>query len=367
LENLSKKKIKDETILYDGNTYEILTSVEGHGYVRLARSGLCLKDDDIEYEFSPASDEYICFMLRSIKEAGMGIEFRKRLRPSSPHMANENMNIFDYLRFVMRSLYTIKIRSTSVKTIQTYEELSNAFVFHLGFNLDLGIVELRYLDEYLRIDRISQVRNVEVDQLQPPKRKYIPDLIYHYQMGISTDSPLLQFVSFYHIIEHFFDNIYNDDMIKQIQIQITSPSFSPKNEQEVKKLIKFVSKKLKIRNDSFDINEQEALELSIKEFVNLENLKDRLFEYDHKLISYYKNQEVFFSKGNKVDLENSDKQSMIKNLAARIYKTRNAVVHSKDTDKDKYWPLKHDKFLLKEIPLMRFIAEDIIIATSTLI
>lgn len=111
----------------------------------------------------------------------------------------------------------------------------------------------------------------------------------------------------------------------------------------------------------------EALELTLKKYVNLNNLKEKINEYDDKLISFYKERQVSFSKGNPVNLDSNDEKQIYSNLASRIYQTRNALVHSKDTDKSKYLPFKHDKILMKEVPLMRFIAEDIIIQTSQLI
>jgi len=57
-------------------------------------------------------------------------------------------------------------------------------------------------------------------------------------------------------------------------------------------------------------------------------------------------------------------------IANRIYKTRNALVHSKSNDyiaKERgiYKPFKNNKELSKEIPLMRYISEAIIIKSAT--
>lgn len=61
-----------------------------------------------------------------------------------------------------------------------------------------------------------------------------------------------------------------------------------------------------------------------------------------------------------MNFRNEDRANIITTLAERIYSTRNSLVHSKDGEKKKYEPFKDDKYLLKEIPLMRFIAESII-------
>ena len=58
-----------------------------------------------------------------------------------------------------------------------------------------------------------------------------------------------------------------------------------------------------------------------------------------------------------------------KKLAARIYKTRNALVHNKSnetrlSERGLYKPFKDKEELSKEIPLMRFLAESIIVNSS---
>jgi hypothetical protein len=57
----------------------------------------------------------------------------------------------------------------------------------------------------------------------------------------------------------------------------------------------------------------------------------------------------------------------VKDLVQRIYFTRNAIVHSKDGEKGKYLPFSHEKQLVKEVPLLRFISEAIIISNSNVV
>ncbi|AZU62571.1 hypothetical protein [Neobacillus mesonae] len=106
--------------------------------------------------------------------------------------------------------------------------------------------------------------------------------------------------------------------------------------------------------------------MTLSKYINLDALRIKLDEYDSKLVPYYKDNTVLFSKGDKIDLNRHEEQTFSK-LAARIYKTRNSIVHSKDGEKSKFIPFTDDKFLINEIPLMRFIAEDIIIENSTII
>ena len=66
-----------------------------------------------------------------------------------------------------------------------------------------------------------------------------------------------------------------------------------------------------------------------------------------------------------MDLRGSDSSTVIAALSRRIYATRNAVVHSKDGGKPKYVPFRHDSVLAQELPLMRLVAEEIVISSSS--
>lgn len=116
--------------------------------------------------------------------------------------------------------------------------------------------------------------------------------------------------------------------------------------------------------------ELEALELTIKRFVSLEQLHEDLANYRPDLIAYYKSHEISFSNGDAIDLDNYTSDKLPKKIAARIYKTRNALVHHKSNtarlkERGIYHPFKDEAELSNEIPLMRFVAEAIIIKTAT--
>jgi hypothetical protein len=243
---------------------------------------------------------------------------------------------------------------------------SNAFLFQLTYNLNVPIVESRYLDNLIRSNRIMSGRRSSIEDIDAPKRLYISDLTYHYQMGVATDSPSHEYLSYYHVAEHFFEEVYNDDMINSIRDKITQPDFSYRRKKDIQNLIREINKRLKIRNETVTFNEQEALRLTLEKYIDPAELVAKVKEYDPTLLDYYKNNDVSFSGGMKVDLESSD-STLADNLTKRIYKTRNSIVHSKEGEKGKYIPFEHDKILVKEVPLLRFIAEGIIIKTSTLI
>jgi ABC-type cobalamin/Fe3+-siderophores transport system ATPase subunit len=144
---------------------------------------------------------------------------------------------------------------------------------------------------------------------------------------------------------------------------LTAPDFSYKKDKEIMKLIKIIQKKTQKRSETVMFDEKEALRLVLEKYVSLEQLKDDLNDYDPKLIDYYGKNEVSFSRGNKIDFS-SNKENIYKDISARVYQTRNSIVHSKEGDKPKYIPYQHEKQLLHEISLIKIISEEIIIQSS---
>lgn len=167
------------------------------------------------------------------------------------------------------------------------------------------------------------------------------------------------------MLEHFFESVFNDDLIESVRSSITDPGFSYKRKKDIGQLINSIKRALQIRSETITFSEVEALRLCIVKFVDLNELKQKLEAYDDTLIEFYRVNKVDFSAGVEVDFDSTDIEQVYKSLTKRIYSTRNALAHSKDGEKSKYTPFKDDRSLVKEVPLMRFISEMVILKEST--
>ena len=370
IEKLKRKKIKDETILYDEYSYEALVKFETPLPIlfrRFFEEDLSKEDpaNGIVYELSKPTDEYLLFILDALIESEYWKDIFRffLLRVIRERTGMEKSEFFEFLSKFLR-IYTLKIRSREPMSSDRFSKLATSFLFNLSYNLDIAVIEVRFLHELAR-SKITRIRRSR--EIEPPRRIYNPDLVYHYQMAISTDSIPLQFLSFYHVIEHFFYDIYHEDLINTVKAKITSPDFSYKRKRDLENLIKLISQKIKYKDEELLYNEQEALYLTLKKYVRLDNLIAKLREYDESLIEYYQKNKVSFSKGASINFSLSDTENIFRQIADRIYKTRNSIVHSKEGGKPRYVPFRNDKELTMEIPLIRFIAEEIIINTSKVI
>ena len=372
VDSLSSKEKRDETTLYDSNFYEILVREQsplyGPSIMRMRRDGISDTDEahDIVYKLSSASDEYLLFLLHEVSRVA---SVRTAWRYSITLQSSEEtkFDVFELLRQTGPRFLTLQLASNKGKSINKYIKHANAFLFKISYNLDIALVQQRYLDELVRTGRIAKIRRSTISEIDVPRRYYEQDLIYHYQMGVATANPPLEYLSYYHVAEHFFESIFIEDLIERVQQKITHSGFSYKRKTDIKALIKYITNRTQLRDETFAYNEMDALKLTINKYVELSELRDTLRAYDSSLIEYYKDNPVTFSGGDTVDLNNNDPPSIISHLAKRIYKTRNSIVHSKEGEKARYIPFRHDKILVKEVPLVRFVAEAIIDKTAQII
>ena len=376
IDRLNSYTALHETGIADAHHYEVLVDEEASVQPfagRRLRGEFRLEDSEnnLVYEIGFPSDEFLLFLLYRLAQLTPSENFLLRMPPRIVlerlmRDREDTPSVFEALRHFMSGLRTLKISSERERPVTDYDRFANSLYFQLSYNLDLALVPQRSLDEYVRTTRISRLRRVRLDEISFPKRFYTPDLVYHYQLAVAADSPPLQFLSFYHVAEHFFDTVFREDLVERIQDRISSPGFSTKRKRDVEGLINQVTGSLRILQDRVALNELEALRLTLERYgVDVDDLLHKLQDYDKSLITYYASESVSFADGDtKVDMRSDGNGKVLSDLARRIYKTRNAIVHSKQGERGRYVPFQDDKVLAKEVPLIRFVAEAIIIGDS---
>jgi len=374
INELTQFSTDQDVELFGNNTYEVLVRNEN----RISSSRDIEQKDivnKIEYKINKPTDNFLIFFIYNLGRQNTPQILRNgimpyRLRrlfdnPRQQELFPVEFDIINVIKEILPKLETLQIVSENNKRKSEFEQLVYSFLFNLGYNLDYTFQPLRFMDEFTQPYRIGRLRRANFSDVEPPKRIYLNELILHYQKGISSDSIDHQFLSFYHVLEHFYEKIYNDDILNSIKGELTKPNFSYKRNKDISNLVNLIQSRLKYKNDEFQLNEPEALELTLKKFVkDLSYLANELRTISPSLIEYFKTTEVPFSKGNRVNFENPNTNEVYSNLARRIYLTRNSIVHSKETDKSKYTPFRDDKDLLTEIYLLRLIAEIVIIDNS---
>lgn len=375
LNEVNRKQVSDMT-LYDANECELLVREEMGGPLasRLRDDSIEISDSDqkVQYVLSPPTDLYIIFILDRLVETGISRRYLRMTLPTSIlkrriELQAGSFTIFDFFRLTTIRYPTVKIQSEQKSTLTRFNELITALSFQLSFNLDIAIVPQRSLVDFARGARLSSFRRTNSESIDPPRRIYISDIVYHYQMGLAAENPFVAFLSYYHVAEHFFESVFNDEIIETVRMRITQPGFSYRRKKDISQLINDVKRAYQFRAENITFNELEALKLTLERYSPLDQLKGNLHQFDENLFNYYKNDEVSFSKGPPIPWDDSDDKQVFKLLAKRIYQTRNALVHSKEGERTRYTPFTDDSALNMEIPLLRFIAESIIVGTSKII
>lgn len=261
IQRLQSMNSPEDTVLSDNRAYEVLLREESpfprfRSYIRDEAFTLEDHDNSINYSLASPSNEYLLFLLYKVSS----ISSPRALVLMIPgnmvrRAAEETTDIFELLHRTFLRFITLRLESGRNRTVAEFEKFSSAYLFQLSYNVNAALVPQRHLDEILRTGKISQIRRSNISDIEPPRRHYTPDLIYHYQLAVAADNPFLEFLSYYHVVEHFFEEVFNEDLIERIKNKITHPDFSYKRKKDISGLIKDISRSLQIRNEKVIFSE----------------------------------------------------------------------------------------------------------------
>lgn len=260
---------------------------------------------------------------------------------------------------VLRRYNSLVIESENNMSLNKAQSYMYAYVYTYMFNMQTSIYPCFDIESLFPQRRMLR-GNGSFDH---PKKIYNQELIAYYNEAISSTALSHKYLSFYHILEYFYENIFMEDQISIARGIITDVGFSYKRKKDIVKLISNIQ--LKAIDNDIAINEKVALSLLIQKHIPQDLLKERLKDrYGQDFLEKLKHK-VDFSKGNDIIFSDVDSKQYIDSLTGRIYKTRNAIVHSKESFTDdkknnKYRPVKDDNELLSEIALIQVIAEIVI-------
>lgn len=232
----------DNMELYSDNTYEI--AVDLH-YPMMRRKDLPIISEDIsngiKYILGFPSIEYCAFLLIGIidarkKQIGRRTAISMRITRSFEDYfrfldKEQTLNLQSLLPQMMRVL-SIKIGTDSATPITKLRKYKTSFVFQFIFRSGLSLVESSSVDNMLHMNRETRER-VDLEQLtSPPLREYMVDVVDYYKLASSTSDPYIKFISFYHVMEYYYDEIYKKRIITDLREKITNPGFSYKNDEK---------------------------------------------------------------------------------------------------------------------------------------
>lgn len=361
--------------LYSENNYEIALNID-HPIMRW-QEFLLVSDDSvngISYEIGYPTIEYSLYLLMLIidmnHQQGRRIEaLPVRLR--SPYGIHINSEMGDTLETILPKRigeFSLKIKNTSAdyKSLDMFRKMKTSFIFEFMYKTGNYLIEFLDILDMFPINRGMRKRANGMQIDTPPLREYSEDVVDYYKQALASNDPYIKYISFYHIMEYFYDEVFKRKMVTDLKNKITHPDFSYKDDDKIFEIAKFVKNRLRMNDETGQGNELESLKYVLKEYVSIDDLKTRINTIDSNALNYYQNNKVSFC--NAPIIGWADSQGVFTQMAKRIYFTRNSLVHSKSgKNKERYRPYQDEKQLQLEIPLVKAVAEAIIINSSKII
>ena len=357
---------------FTNNTYEIAVDQDWYRYhPSFHRADFPVVAEDtanhIKYPLGFPSIEYCTFLITQIIEIQPVLvpRFRHALDFVSSRDINEQPTFQTVLPQIIHEL-TLKIETQSPTSYDSFRNYKTSFSFQFMYRSNLSLVEYSHISEMFHLTRTPRERYNFTQLSTPPLRQYLADVVDYYKLALSSDEPYIKYISFYHIMEYFYDEVFKKKMVSDLRNKITSPDFTYKNDDKVYEIAKFVNNRMRMDSKSGLGDEAESLKFVLMEYVPIEELRARIGTIDSTAETYYQTSKVVFC--NAPSIAWSDVQGVYTQLCKRIYATRNSLIHSKSGRKHElYHPYKDEPILRKEIPLVKAVAELIIINSSSVL
>lgn len=372
--NAVSAKNSDGLELCSGNEFETALDLD---YPIMRNHEFPVSSEDItngiQYELGNPSIEYCIYLLMQLRDA-MSDQQGRGMLPMRLRRTTDIMRFSDGAdeltwQSLMPRIFgglSLKIKSTSPASTDTFKKYKTSFVFEFMYKSGFSLIEFIDISDMFRLNNSVRGR-MDISRINtPPLREYINDVVDYYKLALSSNDPYIKFISFYHVIEYFFDEVFKKKIVADLRGKITHPDFSYREEDKVYEIALFVKNRLRMNDEAGQGNELESLKYVLNEYITRDELMARIESIDSNALQHYKSTKVHFCNAPVIGW--ADAQGAFTQIAKRIYYIRNSLVHSKSgKNKERYRPYKDEKQLQLEIPLVKAIAELIIINSSNII
>jgi len=272
------------------------------------------------------------------------------------------------IRSITRGLSKYALRISSVhserhdEVLRQLTTLSNSYFFALNLEHGLSLQLTRQRRGARR--RLPSVEKVRKAQPVFPSHEYDADPISLYWYAQSAkEMPLLEFLSLYQVLEHYFPFYVNKKASGRIRTILKHPTFRVDRDEDVAKIVSIIDN----RSRGAFWSERQQLKAVVEGCVTEEELTE--------FVTASKTRADFFSKVHKQltsekVLSGSPPNVSAEAVAKALYDIRCKIVHSKLEDGElgsgRLLPFSEDVELLSEFTsLIEFLAQRVLISTSS--
>lgn len=251
--------------------------------------------------------------------------------------------------------YSVSRKVDSAKLLSRATVATKSALFKLAYTTG-DCLELR---EAIKPSNHLRPKQEDLDN-KIPNVIYSDDLLKYYKVAKSSIFPNQQFLSYYHILEYFFLRVSDENLHTSVKSIVNAPTFNSSYEN----LSRLVGALKKHDNSS---DETEMLKSVLSKYVDEDELIAFIQELEHAAGDkvYSDTKKKVFGQAATISLQ----KGHALHASARVTKQiRNALVHSSDkyNREDCFLPLSESEHAVRlYVPLVRFLAERVIYATST--
>jgi len=250
--------------------------------------------------------------------------------------------------------YSVSRKTDSKKLLSRADIATKSALFKIAYTSG-DCFELR---EAIKPSAIPRWKQEQLDT-RIPNVVYVNDLLKYYKVAKSSIFPNQQFLSYYHVLEYFFLRVSDENLHTSVKAIVNSPAFNSSYEN-VSRLLGALKK----HDNSSD--ETEMLKAVLYKYVDEDDLISFVqgLEQECGEKIYSDSKKKVFGQAATITLQ----KGHALNAAARVTKQiRNSLVHSSDryNREDCFLPLSESEHVVRlYVPLVRFLAERVIFATS---
>lgn len=319
--------------------------------------------DSLYVEISLASTQFVNYFLFDEAYIQLSLErMRMRRRFAKSNSDSKPLDIREQLYIpITIKVYNIPENSTDA-ALKYSSRVIESCLFELSYlnHITLGLMNEWVIRRREQRDRPFEFgESVRGRQLPLPTANFNPDIIRFYQLGMSSDEPVLQFLAFYQVLEYFFIMVSDEQLYNKLSRQLNDPKFKT-TRRHLDNLIKNVVEHKR------STDEKEMLKNVLNKFIDETELIKFIQAYeDHLGDKLYSKKRSIFGEEVEVRLESGH---VMGNVAKSIKAVRDALVHSSDRyeRRPRHIPFsKTTEIVKQEIPLIKFLAEKVIIASAT--
>jgi len=280
----------------------------------------------------------------------------KELRRFFMHQNPRNRERKDVdIRDIFSRMVTIKITTPDEHSFRSshrqLKQIAEAGLYHIAYGNGIGVTLSGAWD---RASYWLDTRRRE--EVQFPLRTYQGELVAYYQLAMGSESLILSYLALYKILEYYFTSASENVLHQKVKEQLVSPDFSHTKVKKLRELVKA------IRKYDQKVDERRMLLTVLEHYMDKDAIRIWLDDYEKKHGKHYTEERDVFGSLQKIDLND---EQLLPTISIRIYQIRNALVHNKEDEISRFIPFSgQEALLVKETPLLLYIAEEIILKTG---